>query len=35
MRADQGDSDPPDGVVTGFSAHGEKMAVTVSQTTGS
>jgi len=35
MRADQGSSDPADGVVVGFSAHGEKMAVSVSQITGS
>ena len=35
MRADQGDANPADGVVTGFSAHGEKMAVSVSQITGS
>ena len=35
MRADQGDANPPDGVVTGFTTHGENMAVTVSQTTGS
>ena len=34
MRADQGDANPADGVVTGFSAHGEKMAVSVSQITG-
>ena len=30
MRVDQGNADPSDGVVTGFSAHGEKMAVSVS-----
>ena len=35
MRADQGDANPADGVVIGFSAHGENMAVTVSQTSGS
>ena len=35
IRADQGSSDPADGVVTGFSTHGEKMAVSVSQITGS
>ena len=35
MRANQGSSNPADGVVTGFSAHGENMAVTVSQITGS
>lgn len=29
MRVNQGENDPGDGVVTGFSAHGEKMAVTV------
>ena len=35
MRVDQGSSDPANGVVAGFSAHGEKMAVSVSQITGS
>ena len=29
MRVDQGQSDPADGVVTGFTAHGERMAVNI------
>ena len=35
MRVDQGSSDPANGVVAGFTTHGEKMAVSVSQITGS
>ena len=34
MRVDQGNSNPADGVVTGFSAHGESMAVSVSPVAG-
>ena len=34
MRVDQGNNNPADGIATGFSAHGEKMAVSVSQITG-
>ena len=34
MRVDQGNSNPADGVVTGFSSHGESMAVSVSPVAG-
>ena len=35
VRVDQGNNNPADGVVTGFSTHGENMAVSVSPVSGS
>ena len=35
VQVDQGNNNPADGVVTGFSTHGEKMAVSVSPVSGS